>query len=79
MISEREEEQARDLFNMPGWKNLVEEWEEQMEMCNLDSCNTLEELHFQKGRLAVLRMMLNFENYIKNITEQDDDNDPVFQ
>ena len=79
MISEREEEQARDLFNMPGWRNLVEEWEEQMQMCNLDSCNTLEELHFQKGRLAVLRMMLNFENYIKNITEQDDDNDPVFQ
>lgn len=78
MISEREEEQARDLFNMPGWKNLVDEWEEQMNMCNLDSCNTLEDLHFQKGRLAVLRMMLNFENYIKNITE-DDDEDPTFQ
>lgn len=78
MISEREEEQARDLFNMPGWKNLVDEWEEQIQMCNLDSCNTLEDLHFQKGRLAVLRMMLNFENYIKNITE-DDDEDPTFQ
>ena len=63
---------------MPGWKNLVEEWEDQMQMCNLDSCNTLEELHFQKGRLAVLRMMLNFENYIKNIAE-DDDEDPTFQ
>ena len=78
MISEREEEQARDLFNMPGWKNLVDEWEEQIQMCNLDSCNTIEDLHFQKGRLAVLRMMLNFENYIKNITE-DDDEDPTFQ
>jgi hypothetical protein len=78
LISEREEEQARDLFNMPGWKNLVDEWEEQIQMCNLDSCNTLEDLHFQKGRLAVLRMMLNFENYIKNITE-DDDEDPTFQ
>jgi hypothetical protein len=77
LISEREEEQARDLFNMPGWKNLVDEWEEQIQMCNLDSCNTLEDLHFQKGRLAVLRMMLNFENYIKNITE--DDEDPTFQ
>jgi hypothetical protein len=73
MISEREEEDARDLFSMPGWKNLVEEWEDQMQMCNLDSCNTLEDLHFQKGRLAVLRMMLNFENYIKNISEDDDD------
>jgi hypothetical protein len=73
LISEREEEDARDLFSMPGWKNLVEEWEDQMQMCNLDSCSSLEDLHFQKGRLAVLRMMLNFENYIKNIAEDDDD------
>ena len=78
MISEREEEDARDLFSMPGWKNLVDEWEDQMQMCNLDSCQTLEDLHFQKGRLAVLRMMLNFENYIKNIAE-DDDEDRTFQ
>jgi hypothetical protein len=35
-------------------------------------------LHFQKGRLAVLRMMLNFETYIKNIAE-DDDEDRTFQ
>ena len=79
MITEREEEDARDLFNMPGWKQLVDEWEDQMNMCNLDSCQTLEDLHFQKGRLAVLRMMLNYEAYIKNIMEQDDDIDPVFQ
>ena len=79
MISEREEEDARDLFSMPGWKNLVDEWEDQMQMCNLDSCQTLEDLHFQKGRLAVLRMMLNFENYIKNIAEDDDDEDRTFQ
>lgn len=78
MITEREEEDARDLFSMPGWKNLVEEWEDQMQMCNLDSCQTLEDLHFQKGRLAVLRMMLNFETYIKNIAE-DDDEDRTFQ
>ena len=78
MISEREEEDARDLFSMPGWKNLVEEWEDQIQMCNLDSCQTLEDLHFQKGRLAVLRMMLNFETYIKNIAE-DADEDRTFQ
>jgi hypothetical protein len=78
LITEREEEDARDLFSMPGWKNLVEEWEDQMQMCNLDSCQTLEDLHFQKGRLAVLRMMLNFETYIKNIAE-DDDEDRTFQ
>ena len=48
MITEREEEDARDLFSMPGWKHLVDEWEDQMQMCNIDSCQTLEDLHFQK-------------------------------
>ena len=79
MITEREEEDARDLFNMPGWKNLVSEWEDQLDLCTIDTCNTIEELHFQKGRAGVLRMMLNYEAYIKNIMEQDDDIDPVFQ
>jgi hypothetical protein len=79
LISEREEEDARDLFSMPGWKNLVEEWEDQLDLCTLDSCNTIEELHFQKGRAGVLRMMLNYEAYIKNNIGQDDNIDPVFQ
>ena len=78
MISEREEEDARDLFSMPGWKNLMEEWQDMLDNCTIDSCNTLEELHFQKGRAAVLRTMLNYEAYIK-IMEQDDEIDPVFQ
>jgi len=79
LITEREEEDARDLFNMPGWKNLVNEWEDQLDLCTIDTCNTIEELHFQKGRAGVLRMMLNYEAYIKNTMEQDGDIDPVFQ
>ena len=72
MITEREEEAARDLFNMDGWKNLIEELEDQLDLCTLDSCNTIEELHFTKGRAAVIRMLLNYEAYIKNIAEEED-------
>lgn len=72
MITEAEEEAARDLFNMDGWRNLIEELEDQLELCTLDSCNTIEELHFTKGRAAVIRMLLNYEAYIKNIAEEED-------
>lgn len=72
MITEREEEAARDLFNMTGWRNLMEELEDQLDLCTLDSCNTIEELHFTKGRAAVIRMLLNYEAYIKNIGEEED-------
>ena len=72
MITEREEEAARDLFNMTGWRNLMEELEDQLDLCTLDSCNTIEELHFTKGRAAVIRMLLNYEAYIKNISEEED-------
>ena len=79
MITEREEEDARDLFSMPGWKNLMEEWQDMLDNCTIDACNTVEELWFQKGRAAVLRTMLNYETYVKNIAEQDDQLDPVYQ
>ena len=72
MITEREEEAARDLFNMTGWRNLMEELEDQLDLCTLDACNTIEELHFTKGRAAVIRMLLNYEAYIKNIGEEED-------
>ena len=72
MITEREEEEARDLFNMAGWQNLMAELEDQLDLCTLDSCNTLEELHFTKGRAAVIRMLLNYEAYIKNIAEEEE-------
>lgn len=79
MITEREEEDARDLFGMPGWKNLMEEWQDMLDNCTIDACSTVEELWFQKGRAAVLRTMLNYETYVKNIAEQDDQLDPVYQ
>ena len=75
MITEREEEDARDMFAMPGWKNLIEELEDQLDLCNIDACNTLEELQFTKGRAAVIRMLLNYEDYITRLGEKDEDYD----
>lgn len=73
MITEREEEAAREMFMTEGWKNLVEELEDQLDLCTIDTCNTLEDLHFTKGRAAVLRMILNYESYVTRVGEELDD------
>lgn len=73
MITEREEEEARELFMLPGWQTLISELEDQLDLCTLDSCNTLEELHFTKGRAAVIRMLLNYEAYVTRLGEEEDD------
>ena len=57
---------------LPGWKNLIEEIEDQMSFCNLDACNTLEDLHFNKGRLAVLRMLAGYEDYVTRLGEEEE-------
>lgn len=72
-ITDKEFDEAVDLFAMPGWKTLMEEIEDQLDLCTIDACNTLEDLHFSKGRAAVLRMLLNYENYVRNIEEEADD------
>ena len=69
-MTDKEFDEAVDLFAMPGWKTLMEEIEDQLDLCTIDACNTLEELHFSKGRAAVLRMLLNYENYVRNIENE---------
>ena len=68
-LTDKEFDEAADLFAMPGWKTLMEEIEDQLDLCTIDACNTLEELHFSKGRAAVLRMLLNYESYVRNVEE----------
>ena len=75
MITEKEEEAAREMFMTAGWKHLIEQLEDQLDLCTLDACNTLEDLHFTKGRAAVIRMMLNYEDYITRLGEEDEDYD----
>ena len=68
-ITDKQFDEAVDLFSMPGWKALIDELEDQLDLCSIDACNTLEELHFSKGRAAVLRMLLAYEDYIRNTSE----------
>ena len=71
MITEKEEEQARELFMLPGWRTLMDELEDQADLCNLDACNNVEDLFFNKGRLAVIRMLLNYEDYVTRLGEEE--------
>jgi hypothetical protein len=71
MITEKEENEARELFMLPGWQNLMAELEDQLDLCTIDACNTLEELHFTKGRAAVIRMILNYEAYVTRLGEEE--------
>jgi hypothetical protein len=72
LITEKEEEQARELFMLPGWATLMDELEEQADLCNLDACNNIEDLFFNKGRLAVIRMLLNYEAYVTRLGDEQD-------
>lgn len=68
-LTEKEFDEAVDLFAMPGWKTLMTEIEDQLDLCTIDACQTLEDLHFSKGRAAVLRMLLNYEHYVRNVED----------
>ena len=72
MITEKQEEEARELFMLPGWRSLMDELEEQADLCNLDACNNVEDLFFNKGRLAVIRMLLNYEEYVTRLGEEEE-------
>lgn len=74
-ITQQDIEDALDVFMMPGWKRLIEECEEQMDLITIDSCSTVEDLHFSKGRLAVLRMFSGYEDYVRSSSEADDEYD----
>ena len=69
MITEREEEAAREMFLTEGWRDLMQDLEDQLDLCTLDSCHTLEELHFTKGRAAVLKMLINYQDYVLRLAE----------
>jgi hypothetical protein len=72
-LTDKEFDEAVDLFSMPGWKTLMQEIEDQLDLCTIDACNSLEDLHFTKGRAAVLRMLSNYENYVRNLEDGERD------
>lgn len=58
-------EAAREMFMTEGWENFQAEVRENIADCTLDKARTIEELWFQKGRLAVLRTIAGYETFIK--------------
>ena len=73
MLTREEEkyyEEARMMFSTPGWKNLMQEIQDNIDDCTIDKCKTLEELWFQKGRLAVLRVLMSYEETAR-LSEQE--------
>ena len=73
MMTEKEEEQARDLFMMPGWEALMDEVQGQIDMCTLDACDSADDFWFTKGRLAALRMFANYEAYVRQLGNHEDE------
>ena len=71
-ISDQQIDDALDMFMMAGWKNLIEECEDQIDLITVDSCTSLEDLYYNKGRLAVLRMFSGYENYVRSSAETED-------
>ena len=58
---------------LPGWATLMDELEDQLDLCNIDACDSLEDLYFNKGRAAVIRMLLNYEAYVTRLGEEEQD------
>ena len=72
-LTDKQIEEALDMFMMPAWARLIDEVEEQIDLITVDSCSDGNELFFNKGRLAVLRMFAGFEDYIRQSAEVEDD------
>lgn len=59
-----------DLFSSEGWKQLLEELKVREEAYDLAHVNNVETLFQFKGELGVIRMLLNFENFIEGSYEE---------
>ena len=72
-LSDKEMEEALDMFLLPAWKRLIEEVEDQIDLITVDSCQDGNDLFYNKGRLAVLRMFSGFEQYVRHSADVEDD------
>lgn len=52
-----------DLFSRPGWALLMEDLEGMVKgLDSIEYVANLEELHYKKGQLAILKRMVGFRN-----------------
>ena len=59
-----------DIFQLEGWKFLLEDFTQSEEsLRDLVTCRTEKELHYRQGQLDIIGKLLSFENGIKNSYE----------
>ena len=63
-ITDREVDEAREMFMLKGWEDFMEQVREMVQDCTIDNCKDADDLMFQKGRLATLRAILAYEDMI---------------
>ena len=63
-ITDREVDEAREMFMLKGWEDFMEQVREMVQDCTIDNCKDADDLMFQKGRLATLRTILAYEDMI---------------
>ena len=67
---ERYYESLIDIFQLEGWKFLLEDFTQSEEsLRNLATCRTEKELHYRQGQLDIIGKLLSFEDGIKNSYE----------
>ena len=67
---ERYYESLIDIFQLEGWKFLLEDFTQTEEsLRDLVTCRTEKELHYRQGKLDIIGKLLSFENGIKNSYE----------
>ena len=67
---ERYYESLIDIFQLEGWKFLLEDMTQSEEsLRDLVTCRTEKELHYRQGQLDIIGKLLSFENGIKNSYE----------
>jgi hypothetical protein len=64
--------EMKTMFKTDGWKLLMLELEEAGELYgNIQDINSFDQLNFNKGQLAQIARLLNFEDTIKRAEEED--------
>tara|TARA_B110000037_G_C16866947_1_gene402436 strand:+ start:25 stop:279 length:255 start_codon:yes stop_codon:yes gene_type:complete len=67
---ERYYESLIDIFQLEGWKFLLEDFTQTEEsLRDLVTCRTEKELHYRQGQLDIIGKLLSFEDGIKNSYE----------
>jgi|TARA_B110000285_G_scaffold34183_1_gene36213 hypothetical protein len=67
---ERYYESLIDIFQLEGWKFLLEDFTQSEEsLRDLVTCRTEKELHYRQGQLDIIGKLLSFEDGIKNSYE----------